>query len=129
MKQVEDETVTATVASTVDSLDELVRLQEEAVATLNARRAHVVSMIQTGKELAKETTDDERMPRSLHELIENLEAQWNVAYTKTVERLNVLKGETNCAFLPHARVKTHKNACVILQTHKNSGSRIENNGK
>lgn len=63
--------------------------QEEAVNLLNEQRSNVISMIQRGKELAKES---DQTPEFVNELVSNLETEWKDAYSKTVDNLNQLRG-------------------------------------
>lgn len=80
----------------IESIEQLIDQQQQAVDLLHEQRANVLSMIQQGKELAKDT---EQTPEYLSDLVTNLESEWNDAYSKTVENLNNLKGtEIFCVY-------------------------------
>lgn len=73
----------------IENIGQMIEQQEEAVNLLNEQRSNVISMIQRGKELAKES---DQTPGFVNELVSNLETEWKDAYSKTVDNLNQLRG-------------------------------------
>lgn len=73
----------------IQNVEQMIAQQEEAVNLLNEQRSNVISMIQRGRELAKES---DQTPEFVNELVSNLETEWNDAYSNTIENLNQLKG-------------------------------------
>lgn len=73
---------------TLISVETLLKQQETAVAQLDAQRGNIVSMLQRGKDLSKDTA----APVFVKEQVKSLETEWNQAYNQTLEKLNQLKG-------------------------------------
>lgn len=73
----------------MESIQDLVREQEGAVALLNSQRANIMTMLQRGKELTK---DVENSPDFIQDLVSDLESKWEDTYSETVQNLNELKG-------------------------------------
>lgn len=65
----------------------MISQQEAAVTQLDAQRPNIISMLQRGRELAK----DPHAPVFVSEQVANLETGWNKAYNMTLEKLNKLK--------------------------------------
>ncbi|KAL1139459.1 hypothetical protein AAG570_006443 [Ranatra chinensis] len=70
-----------------DSVAQLVKAQESAVTQLDSQRPNIMSMLQRGRDLAKDTA----APPFLKETVSRLETHWNHAYNTTLEKLNTLK--------------------------------------
>lgn len=68
----------------------MVTAQERLVKQLDEQRPTIVSMLQRGRDLSKDT----QAPGFLADQIVHLESQWNRAYNTTLEKLNSLKGKT-----------------------------------
>lgn len=79
----------------IENIEQMIVQQEEAVNLLNEQRSNVISMIQRGRELVKES---DQTPEFVSELVSNLETEWKEAYSKTIENLNQLRGF--CSIVP-----------------------------
>lgn len=73
---------------TLTSVETLLKQQETAVAQLDAQRGNIVSMLQRGKDLSKDTA----APVFVKEQVKALETEWSQAYNQTLEKLTQLKG-------------------------------------
>ncbi|KAK6636175.1 hypothetical protein RUM43_009828 [Polyplax serrata] len=72
---------------TLNAIDQMIIQQEMAVSNLDTQRGNIISMIQRGKELAK----DPHAPPFVSEQVNSLEGKWNKAYNATLDKLNNLK--------------------------------------
>lgn len=77
---------------TLGAVAHLISQQEAAVSNLDNQRSNIISMLQRGKELAK----DPHAPAFINEQVVNLESKWNEAYNSTLDKLNKLKGKFVC---------------------------------
>lgn len=73
---------------TLESIEALMKQQEAIVVQLNKQRSNIVSMLQRGRLLAK-TSDG---PTFVEKDVMELEAEWEKAFTGTMEKLEQLKG-------------------------------------
>lgn len=87
----------------IETIDQLVHQQQEGVNLLNEHRSNVLSLIQRGKQLAR---DSEQSPEFLGDLIKNLEQEWEDSYSKTIENLNRLK-ETQKVWIAYQEQRDH----------------------
>lgn len=74
---------------TLGAVSQMIVQQEAAVSQLDAQRPNIVSMLQRGRELAK----DPHAPTFVGDQVTNLESGWNKAYNMTLEKLNRLKSK------------------------------------
>lgn len=88
LDKVKEQTVTAPPPESLDNLRQLIQEQQFAVSQLDNQRAHIMSMLQRGRDLGK----DVHAPTFLPNEIKQLEAGWNNTYTETVDKLRELKG-------------------------------------
>ncbi|KAF5292004.1 hypothetical protein FQA39_LY14121 [Lamprigera yunnana] len=72
---------------TIENVNQMIHQQEIAVSQLDLQRPNIMTMLQRGKELAKETA----APEFIREEVKALEIGWNDAYQETVDKLNKLK--------------------------------------
>ncbi|KAF5308513.1 hypothetical protein FQR65_LT06178 [Abscondita terminalis] len=72
---------------TIENVNQMIQQQEIAVSQLDLQRPNIMTMLQRGKELAKETAS----PGFIQEEVKALESGWNDAYQETVDKLNKLK--------------------------------------
>lgn len=72
----------------LDVISQQIKQQEVAISQLEQQRSNIMSMLQRGKDLSK----DSNAPPFVKDEVKYLETGWNEAYNETVERLNKLKG-------------------------------------
>lgn len=70
-----------------ENVSELIRQQEHAISQLDLQRSNIMSMLQRGKDLAKDT----EVPQFVQEEVKALESGWSRTYDETVEKLRHLK--------------------------------------
>lgn len=75
---------------TLGAVSQLLVQQQAAVAQLDAQRPNIVSMLQRGRDLAR----DPHAPPFVQEHVAVLEEGWNSAYNTTLEKLNKLKSKS-----------------------------------
>ncbi|XP_068085330.1 muscle-specific protein 300 kDa [Anabrus simplex] len=88
LQKVKETSMTGPHPETLDSVVQLIRQQESAVTQLDQQRPNIMSMLQRGKDLARDT----HAPAFIKPEVTNLESSWNEAYNQTVEKLKKLKG-------------------------------------
>lgn len=71
----------------MNAVTQMITQQEAAVSNLDNQRSNIISMLQRGRELAK----DPHAPTFVSEQVADLETKWNKAYNTTLEKLNKLK--------------------------------------
>lgn len=70
-----------------ENVKELIQQQENAVTQLDLQRPNIMSMLQRGKDLSKDTN----VPEFIQEEVKTLESGWSKTYQETVEKLRELK--------------------------------------
>lgn len=88
LDKVKEQTVTAPPPESLDNLRQLIQEQQFAVSQLDNQRAHIMSMLQRGRDLGK----DVHAPAFLPNEIKQLEAGWTDTYTNTIDKLRELSG-------------------------------------
>ncbi|XP_025834538.1 nesprin-1 isoform X2 [Agrilus planipennis] len=71
----------------LETMNKVVRQQDSAVVQLDQQRSNIISMLQKGKDLAKDTF----APEFLKQEILSLEKGWNETYEETNKKLQTLK--------------------------------------
>jgi nesprin-1 len=88
LKRVREQSKRETQPQSIETVTELIKHQEVAIAQLDQQRPHIMSMLQKGKELVK----DSNAPPFVQEEVKILESGWTETYDETVERLHKLIG-------------------------------------
>lgn len=87
LKRVREQSSKETRPENWETMSELVRQQENAVVQLDMQRSNIMSMLQRGKDLSKDT----EVPKFVQEEVKALESGWSQTYDETVEKLRHLK--------------------------------------
>lgn len=88
LKKVKEQSTTAPQPESLDVISQQIKQQELAVTQLDQQRANIMSMLQRGKDLSKDTN----APIFIKDEVRLLETGWNETYDETVDRLKKLKG-------------------------------------
>lgn len=88
MQKVKDTSATSVHPENLDLVNSLIKQQETAIRQLDDQRPNIMSMLQRGKDLSKDTN----APEFVKKEVTSLEAGWNDAYAQTAEKLKKLKG-------------------------------------
>ena len=88
LKRVREQSKREAQPHSLQSVNELIKHQEVAITQLDQQRPHIMSMLQKGKELIK----DSNAPPFVQEEVKILESGWTETYDETVERLHKLLG-------------------------------------
>ncbi|XP_064211053.1 muscle-specific protein 300 kDa isoform X18 [Tribolium castaneum] len=94
LKRVRDQSQREAQPQSLDSVNELIKHQEIAISQLDQQRPHIMSMLQKGKELVKDTN----APPFVQEEVKVLESGWTETYDETVERYHKLLGTQHLWF-------------------------------
>jgi hypothetical protein len=95
LQKVKETSMSGPQPETLDSVNVMIKQQETAVTQLDHQRSNIMSMLQRGKDLVK----DSHAPNFIKTEVSSLETGWNEAYGQTVEKLKKLKGEQICQAL------------------------------
>ena len=95
LQKVKETSMSGPQPETLDSVNVMIKQQETAVTQLDHQRSNIMSMLQRGKDLVKDT----HAPSFMKTEVSSLESGWNEAYGQTVEKLKKLKGELVCQSL------------------------------
>lgn len=87
LRRVQEETKRESKPESWETVKELIQQQENAVAQLDLQRPNIMSMLQRGKDLSKDT----HVPEFVQEEVKTLESGWSKTYQETVEKLRELK--------------------------------------
>lgn len=82
---------TAQQPENLNTVKQMIKVQETAINQLDNQRGHIMTMLQRGKDLSK----DIHAPAFINEEVKNLETGWNQTYTTTQEKLHTLKNVEN----------------------------------
>lgn len=88
LKRVKDQSTATTQPESLENINQQIKQQEVAVSQLDQQRSNIMSMLQRGKDLMKDTN----APTFIKDEVRILETGWNEAYDETVDRLKKLKG-------------------------------------
>lgn len=75
----------------LNSVKQMIKVQEFAMNQLDSQRGHIMTMLQRGKDLSK----DVHAPDFITEEVKSLETGWHQTYTNTQEKLHSLKTVEN----------------------------------
>lgn len=87
LRRVREQSVVEAKPENYETVDQLIKEQESAIVQLDLQRPNIMSMLQRGKDLLK----DSNAPQFLHEEVKSLESGWSQTYDETVEKLRELK--------------------------------------
>lgn len=87
LKKVKEQSKQERQPETLENVNQMIHQQEMAVSQLDLQRPNIMTMLQRGKELAKESS----APPFVKEEVKALEFGWNETYEETVDKLNKLK--------------------------------------
>lgn len=87
LRRVREQSVQETKPESWETVAQLIREQENAITQLDLQRPNIMSMLQRGKDLLK----DSNAPEFLHNEVKTLETGWSQTYDETVETLRHLK--------------------------------------
>lgn len=82
---------TAQQPENLNSVKQMIKIQESAINQLDNQRGHIMTMLQRGKDLSK----DVHAPAFISDEVKNLETGWNQTYSTTQEKLHTLKNVEN----------------------------------
>lgn len=88
LKRVRDQSKREAQPHSLETVNELIKHQEIAISQLDQQRPSIMSMLQKGKVLMKDTN----APNFIQEEVQTLESGWTETYDETVERLHKLLG-------------------------------------
>lgn len=87
LKRVKDQSTSAAQPESLETINHQIKQQEVAVSQLDQQRANIMSMLQRGKDLVKDTN----APTFIKDEVRILESGWNEAYDETVDKLKKLR--------------------------------------
>jgi nesprin-1 len=90
LQKVKDSSAAAVHPENIDVVSQLIKQQETALGQLDEQRPNIMSMLQRGKDLSKDTS----APEFVKGEVTSLESSWNDAYAHTAEKLKKLKSKS-----------------------------------
>ncbi|XP_044734627.1 nesprin-1 [Chrysoperla carnea] len=87
LKKVKEDSNIKSQPENLEGVNQSIIQQETAVSQLDEQRVNIMSMLQRGKDLSKDTN----APKFVKEEVQSLETGWNEAYEQTVLKLKHLK--------------------------------------
>nr|XP_022915902.1 nesprin-1 isoform X7 [Onthophagus taurus] len=91
LTKVKEQTKREPIPENLEIIHQLIKQQEVAVQQLDLQRSNIMSMLQKGRELAKE----EHAPKFVEDNANVLELEWNNTFEGSVDRLRKLKHTQN----------------------------------
>ncbi|KAK9694281.1 Spectrin repeat [Popillia japonica] len=87
LTKVKEQTTLEPIPENLETIKQLIQQQEIAVSQLDLQRPNIMSMLQKGKDLAK----DKYAPQFVQDNVNILEGEWNNTFEDSVDRLRRLK--------------------------------------
>lgn len=88
LHKVKEQSSASPPVDTLETINKLIVQQETAINQLDNQRPKILSMIQRGKDLVKDT----HAPTFVPVEVKTLESDWNEAYSQSIEKMKKLKG-------------------------------------
>lgn len=107
----------------LDDLDKLITNQEQIIEGLEKQRIVVMSTLQRGKQLVKNSSS---VPIFIPQLVSKLEADWSCVYNQSIDKFNKLK---NAQRLLLEYTKTKNEVMDIIKKAENELKTVSDDNK